>query len=294
MEFEAIITSVGYGDFLAYSIPTNRHQFHYTVVATTPEDVRTQKVCEYWNVHCIQVPEFHLGGGFRKGAGINAAIKTLRDMGRAKGWLVHMDADIVLPPLAMGFAGRADFDPTYLYGVDRMMVENFSQWADFLSFPVMQHECKVYAHARPFKMGTRIVTPGYGGWVPIGFFQMWNPTASGVWEYPSEHTSAGRGDMLFAKKWPRNKRGHITDFIVYHLESETAKMGVNWNGRTTQHFGPEPTWPAVKAPWCPGCPAKPTAVAELCLAGGGKPDTPDDGGSEPDGCYDEKRTKYSR
>jgi hypothetical protein len=39
-----------------------------------------------------------------------------------------------------------------------------------------------------------------GGFVPIGFFQLWNPGVSGIRCYVSEHTDAGRGDTLFAQQ----------------------------------------------------------------------------------------------
>ncbi len=253
MRMALVVTSVGYGDILAFTLPTNRSQFHYTVVATTPEDTQTQKVCEYWNVHCIQVPEFHNGGGFRKGAGINSALRTLKQVGHGEGWVIHMDADIFLPPLAGEMLGRAALDPKFVYGIDRMMVRSFEDWTRFLNHPQVQQECRSYVHAKPFAMGTRIATPnpGYNGYVPIGFFQMWCPTQSGVDNYPEEHTSAGRGDMLFAAKWPRAQRAMIPEIIGYHLESEFGVMGVNWNGRKTKPFLPTSCDPAPVAPPAP-------------------------------------------
>ena len=238
-EIEAVITCVGYGDFLAATLPLNRSQFHRVVVATTPDDARTRRVCEYWNVQCVTEPRFR-EGAFRKGAGINAGLRALRRSGRGRGWVVHMDADIFLPPLACEHILRAGLDPSYIYGIDRMMVTDYAAWAEFLAFPDLQHENRVFVHPRPFPMGVRVVTPapGYDGYVPIGFFQLWSPAASGIWDYPEEHTDAGRGDMLFARNWPRARRGFIPEVIGYHLESAPAPMGANWKGRTTPYFAP--------------------------------------------------------
>lgn len=241
MKIAAAITCVNYGDILAATLPTNRSHFHYIVVATTPDDVQTQKVCEFWNVHCVRVPEFNVPGGFRKGAGINAAINALKSVGMADDWLIHMDADIMLPPLAGEMLGRADLDRHNIYGIDRFMVKSYEDWAEFLTKPTLQHENGVYVHtANAFSIGTRIAprNASYAGYTPLGFFQMWCPAVSGVWEYPTEHTSAGRGDMVFAGKWQRNRRGMIPEIIGYHLESEAAEMGVNWNGRKTRQFLP--------------------------------------------------------
>ena len=89
-------------------------------------------------------------------------------------------------------------------------------------------------------IGTRIAKYGtIEGYVPIGFFQLWNPICSGINHYPQEHGDAGRSDMLFAMQWPRNKRGFIPEIITIHLESEKlVSMGKNWKGRQTRPFGP--------------------------------------------------------
>ncbi len=254
MRIAAVITSVNYGDFLAATLPGNRAVFDYIVVATTPEDTRTQKVCEFWNVHCIRVPEFHTpDGGFRKGAGINAAIAELKAQGKADGWVIHMDADVMAPPLAGEMLRRAKLDPAMVYGCDRMMVRSFEDWWDFISFPKQgQHECGAYIHPKPFDIGVRIYSrgAGYDGYVPIGFFQMWSPSGSGVWAYPAEHTDAGRGDMLFTRNWPRDRRAMIPELIVYHLESaKGGAMGVNWRGRKTPLFAPARHKHAVPRPY---------------------------------------------
>jgi hypothetical protein len=78
------------------------------------------------------------------------------------------------------------------------------------------------------------------GYEPIGFFQMWNPKASGVYLYPELHGAADRTDVLFAKKWARKNRGLIPEIIGIHLDSENStinEMGKNWNGRKTNYFG---------------------------------------------------------
>jgi hypothetical protein len=85
-------------------------------------------------------------------------------------------------------------------------------------------------------MGTRVMHRHAGGYVPIGFFQMWNPRVSGIDRYPDEHTNAGRGDTVFAQKWPRSRRGFLPEIVGYHLESTDAANAANWNGRTTAAF----------------------------------------------------------
>jgi hypothetical protein len=87
-----------------------------------------------------------------------------------------------------------------------------------------------------FPIGTRLMQAHFGGYVNIGFFQLWNPQESGIREYPIGHTDAGRTDTLFAAHWPRGLRGFIPEVICYHLESVDASKAANWSGRTTAPF----------------------------------------------------------
>jgi hypothetical protein len=123
-----------------------------------------------------------------------------------------------------------------IYGLDRFNVRGHAKWDRFLEMPELQHECDAYVHLKAFPVATRVMAKDSGGYIPIGFFQMWNPLVSGIRLYPEQHTSAGRGDMVFAKQWPRSKRGFIPEVVGYHLESVDAAMSANWNGRTTAPF----------------------------------------------------------
>jgi hypothetical protein len=229
VKIEGVITSVGVADFLAHSLPYNRHQFDQLVVVTAHTDRETQRVCEYWNVRCVLTDRFesHLGH-FCKGAGINVGLKALD----CDGWVVHLDSDIVVPPLFRQYIELTDLDKSYLYGADRFMVPNFEEWVRFIGQPRLMHENKVWLHMGEFPLGVRVVLDQFQGYTPIGFFQMWH----GRKAYVEGHTSAAREDTAFAAKWPRNKRALLGEIVVYHLESEKAAMGANWNGRTTQPF----------------------------------------------------------
>ena len=232
MKIEAVVTCCNYGDFLAHSLPHNRTLFDRIIVVTAPEDKATQKVCEYWNVECVRTDKFQSHWGqFHKGAGINAGLERLdRD-----GWLVHMDSDIVLPPLSRRFLEMADLDRGYLYGADRFMCASFEEWIRFVSKPRLLHENKSWVHMDTFPMGVRVAMEQFGGYLPIGFFQMWHGS-TGIVKYPDDHTSAARSDTAFAAQWPRNRRALLPEVVAYHLESEKSPMGANWNGRQTKPF----------------------------------------------------------
>jgi len=237
MFLEGVIVCVNYSDFLSHTLPFNKTIFSHLVVVTSPEDEETQKLCEFYNVECVITDDFTKNGDpFNKAKGINAGLDKLSK----KDWVIHLDADIYLPPLTRGILERISLDEKNIYGIDRMMCPNFEEWMEFVSSPRQTHTGWVYIHPTVFPMGVRIGEYMSEGYEPIGFFQMWHPKTSGVYEYPEMHGSADRTDVLFAKKWSRKNRGLIPEIIAVHLDSEDSTiqdMGKNWNGRKTSHFG---------------------------------------------------------
>lgn len=238
MLIECVICCVNYSDFLAHSLPFNKNFFNRTVVVTSLDDKDTKRVCDFYNVECVQTNEwFSDDAPFNKGRGINVGLSKLS----RSDWVVHMDADIVLPPRSREIIERKRLDDSCIYGLDRFLVPSYKVWSEFVAKPKLQHELDVYLHTDTFPIGTRIVKISEGGIVNIGFFQLWNARKSGVVVYPVEHQDAARSDMLFALQWPANKRQFISELIVYHLATEdytNCEMGVNWAGRKTQIFGP--------------------------------------------------------
>lgn len=235
---QCVVVCDKYHDFLTQTLPTNKFLFDKTVVVTSPEDTKTQRVCEFNHVECILTDGLmsRWKGEFHKGVGINEGLEKLDP----RGWWVHLDADMWLPPLTRVLIQQADLHAQMIYGIDRFIVKGHAAWEEFRAMPILQQEAGAYVHSTAFPIGTRVMAD-VEGYIPIGFFQMWNPSVSGVTNYPNQHTTAGRGDTVHAKRWPRSLRGFIPEVIGYHLESEDASMSSNWNGRTTSEFGPKPT-----------------------------------------------------
>jgi hypothetical protein len=231
-KIESVVVCDRYHDFLAQVLPHNKVLFNKMVVVTSWEDKNTQSVCEYYHVECVRTDGLESRKGkFCKGVGINDGLAKL-DM---DGWVVHMDSDICLPPQTRILLEQANLDAAMIYGIDRFIVKGYEAWDDFRAMPRLQHEANAYIHMSAFPMGTRVMQD-VDGYIPIGFFQMWNPQVSGISNYPAEHTNAGRGDMLHSKRWPRALRGFIPEIIAYHLESDDSAMSSNWNGRVTAPF----------------------------------------------------------
>lgn len=232
-KLEAVTTCVGYADFLAHTLPLNRHLFDQLVVVTAPEDKATQRLCEYWNVRTVLTDRFGSNWDrFDKAKGLNEGLKVLAK----DAWLLHLDADIALPPLARNILAGLDLDPLYLYGLDRFMCPSYAEWQRFLCAPRLMQEDATWMHLSAFDLGVRVMSSHQ--YVPIGYAQLWH-AASGIVCYPEDRQGAAATDMQFALQWPRNRRGFIPEIVVYHLESEKAPMGHNWNGRKTKKFDPE-------------------------------------------------------
>ncbi len=239
LKIECVITSVDHSDFLAHTLPMNKPLFDRIIVATAPEDKDTQRICDYWGVRYHATDCFQARWGhFCKGAAINETLALLdRD-----GWICHMDADIALPPNTRTVLELADLDPAMIYGIDRFMCPTHLDWMRFFGSPQPHTEGNGFfinlVHC-PFPLGTRVAFQHAGGYVPIGFFQLWNPKASGIDQYVEGHGDAGREDSHFAAQWLRRKRALIPEITGYHLESEQAQMAVNWKGRVTKPFRAE-------------------------------------------------------
>lgn len=240
MYLEGVIVCVNYSDFLAHTLPHNKSIFNDLVVVTDTKDLETKKLCEYYHVKCVQTDVFYGDKDvFNKGMGINEGLKLLSK----KDWVLHLDADIYMPPLTRVILNNLPLETDVIYSADRLMCPSYKSWEKFINNPPKIQEGWIYIHPTAFPMGVRIaeyMTKG-GGYEPIGYFQLWHPSGSGVVSYPDQHGSADRTDVLHCKRFARSKRQLIPEIIVIHLDSEglgVAQMGRNWNGRKSSLFGP--------------------------------------------------------
>lgn len=233
---EAVCVCVNYSDFLAASLPFNLPLFDDIVIVTTPEDDATIRLCKRWGVRYVTTHVFTRDGSvFNKSRGINHGLNHLR----RRDWLIHLDADTVLPPRFRHMLANAELDESSIYGVDRVNCPSYEEWAAFLANPEVQYEWQYLVKPpRGWRLGARLAHWDYGGYCPIGFFQMWH-ASSGVIRYPIlDNGTAEHSDVLHAAQWDRPKRVLLPEVIAVHLESEPAKMGINWSGRKTRSFGP--------------------------------------------------------
>lgn len=240
MYLETVISCVNYTDYLAHTLPNNKNQFDDLIVVTDTKDKKTPELCEYHNVKCIQTDLYYQdGGSFNRGAAVNYAIQEFTK----QNWVLHLDADIVLPPNTKEILDTIPLQKQKLYTIDRLMCPSYESWMRFVSVSQKRSGGILLESLVGFPMGIRIF--GYDDlepeWLPIGFFQLWNPNGSGIYDYPTESSSCSVSDILHSRKFSRENRELIPEIIGIHLDSEgleTNEIGRDWNGRKSKIFGP--------------------------------------------------------
>lgn len=234
MRIEAVVVCKNYSDFLEHTLPENLEQVDRMVVVTHPDDKATQALCHKYGVDCIETEVMHdEGDAFNKGRCINLGLSHLRH----EGWVIHMDADILLPHNIRQRLRQAKLETKKIYGVDRLNIVGYDEFQKIKNnlAPQFQYRCLVIPNSG-LSVGSRLLHNEYG-WCPIGYFQLWHSSMRR--SYPIIHGSAEHGDVLFAVQWERKDRILLPEFFVYHLDSEETAMGTNWKGRKSAVFGPQ-------------------------------------------------------
>ena len=235
---EAVTVCHHYADFLSETLPHNLRHFDHYLIVTGPDDPETLDLCRQLGVEC-RVTDLlhHHGDPFAKSRAIDYGLAYLR----RDDWVLHVDADIWLPPMTRQWIDWANPDPQCIFGIDRCDCIGYDAWRQFIDRPIASH----HQHTRgcltippPFHLSARISLAQYGGYVPIGFFQLWNGARFPDRRYPLQQGSAEHTDVLHAIQWPAKDRRLLPEIIAVHLASENTPMGANWNGRTTRRFGP--------------------------------------------------------
>jgi len=240
MHIEAVTVCVRYSDFLAEAIACNAGLLDRWIVVTSESDRATRELCRRHSIHTLLSEDHHRNGdGFAKGRLVERGLQHLS----AQGWRLHLDADILLPFQFRKLLEAAHLDERNIYGCDRIMVRSRQDYDDLRASGWLAHDYHCRVNPPPgLQIGSRWVHHD-GGYVPIGFFQLWHSSAdeyegARIRPYPARHGSACRTDVQHALQWDRNRRLLIPELLVVHLESEPAALGANWGGRTTRPFGP--------------------------------------------------------
>lgn len=270
---EAVTVCVGYSDFLREALSHNLVQLDSLTVVTTPDDEATRDLCRYTGVRCLPTECIYRDTqkpAFNKSRAINYGLAHMA----CSDWVLHLDADIVLPPQFRRMAENAELDPTCIYGMDRVDCVGYQEWDAFLLNPELQYRWSyLITPPRHWPIATRVTHGDYGGYLPIGYFQLWNPNASDVLRYPVKQDAAmEHSDTLHAIQWERRKRVLLPEGYCVHLSSQVPRFGENWYGRVSPPFRPVAGAPATAAPSADtgAAPARQAAAPESHPKGGQK------------------------
>jgi hypothetical protein len=232
LRLEAVTISVGFDDFLDVTLAFNHPHLDTMIVVTDHNDHATHLVAKKHGAICVQTDLFKKNGRlFNKGAAVNAGF----DHFQYHGWRMHMDADIVLPDnFRRLLFNHTHLDPAAIYGADRVDVlgrDTLRKLRQALHIePQHAWRCLLSArHSAP--MSPRYVDP-LRGYVPIGFFQLWNARTQK--DYPYSLGNAAHDDVMFGAQWPVAYRRHLPTAVCYHLCSHPPKWGENWDGHRKQ------------------------------------------------------------
>ena len=234
MVLEGLTICVNYADFLDETLTENLDHFDEFAVVTAHDDRATQAVCDRHGVICVKT-DMHREDPldrFNKGLMINLGLAHLRN----RGWLLHLDADIVLPDRLRFMLNKSRLDEDCIYGADRVNVVGRARWEAIKQSANYRRQYRHRYLASPAEapVGSRLIHNEYG-YCPIGCFQLWHSKHRDR-RYHFAQGSAEHSDVLFALQWPAARRILLPGVFVYHLESEPAKIGANWNGRVTRPF----------------------------------------------------------
>lgn len=229
---EAATVCINYGDFLAETAAYNKPQLHRWVIVTDPADRLTQRVCRQFCLEMVFTTDYTRNGKFDKGRLIDRGFSMLGGYD----WLLHLDADIVLPCDFDHVLSDAHLDESCFYGCDRLNVKGKAAWDKVRLQPLLSRPgtWMVNPGRADMTIGARVANVGHG-YSPSGFFQLWHGAQDK--RYPAHHGTAARTDIQHAYQWDRRKRVLIPELLVYHLESTDSTMAANWKGRTTAPFG---------------------------------------------------------
>lgn len=230
LRLEYVTTCVGFDDMLDVTLALNNPHFDTAIVVTSYDDHKTHNVCRKHGAICVPTDLFKKNGrNFNKGAAINDGFNRFQYWG----WRAHMDCDIVVPDnFRRLLFNHSTIDRHCLYGADRI---------DVLGLPALAKISKNPQHwYSTFLMTDRggPVSPRYvntlHGYVPIGFFQLWHSSCQKP--YPYSLGTAAHDDVMFSTLWPKECRRILPTAVMFHLVSEPATLGQNWDGRKSKRL----------------------------------------------------------
>jgi len=239
----AVIVCVGYDDYLEQTLRYNAGRIDTIMIVTDKDDRRTPVVANRYGAHVTVSHRVHENGApFAKGKAINDGIAVLKEMG-FEDWILHLDADVILPP---DFRGRIDqyvLNPGCLYFTRRWGPSDYRTLSAFLDELDAGAEWGYLFERYGHKKEARV--EGREGndleHLPFGYFHLFNLRAQTLAgrgnPYPEGSSTAENDDRIMGfETYPEHKVVSlpVPEFDVIHLPH--GRYQENWRGRRSANL----------------------------------------------------------
>ena len=226
MNLTCMTVCVNYSDYLERTMYWNVGHFDEHVIVTSHRDTDTADVAYGYGIDVHKTSAFyHNDDPFNKARALNEAINT-----RAPdGWVLLMDADILLPLNFGEMIRKERLEPEKLYYTHRGTIYRSRIGTELELLKLEPSRRRLYS----------ILNPGIDT-MPWGYFQLVNAKCSKLahldnW-MTTHHRNASEYDTDFMNKWPRNHHSLLPqpEYRVLHMGH--GPRGKNWKGRVTEEL----------------------------------------------------------
>ena len=234
---EAIVVCVGYDDYLDETLSRNCAQLDSITVVTDNKDPATVRVARKYGANVFISPRIHeRGAPFAKGKAINDVIDYLRAEGH-NDWILHLDADVILPPNFRESLSRYVLNPGCLYYTRRWGLPTYAGITEFLERIDVDPWPTLFAKYGNKMLARKEARKGNDlEHLPFGYFQLFNLRAQALRGrervYCEGSRTAENDDLAFGfETFPEEKTASlpIPEFDVVHLPHGCWQE--NWHGR---------------------------------------------------------------
>ena len=180
MKIEAVTVCVDYSQYLK-KIISNKNKLDRWVIVTHKSDKDTIKLCKKENIEFVLSKKIFKNAKFAKGKAINEGLNVLEK----KDWILHLDADQLLPENFRDELNSINLNKKNLYGSYRYSESGHKFGPVPISWPVKN------------KNKTTIKSKNY--YIPIGHFQLWHSSVCQKYVEISKNTMFD--DFEFILKW---------------------------------------------------------------------------------------------
>lgn len=235
-ELHALTVCAHYSDYLRSCI-ANRKYFDSWTVVTLPDDNETIELCKEYGLSLVVTERMHVyGDRFNKAVALNDGLQKIPQTG----WVIFLDADVMLPANFRDRINETSFDQRSVYCLNGRLRQSFGSLVEFhrhsqrYLWPKLQKRsiCSAVPYdlfpERDWPTGTH--PAGDAFWYMMGFFQLFKFT-------PKIQSAEGPNgvtpyDLLFVLE--NFDRRHRKYFNVPC--SHIGPTGKNWLGRVSSRL----------------------------------------------------------